>query len=564
MDLPRLRQALSPGATAILVSSFGLWLALLVVVALLLWNERQGEVLEAKLRGAATIALLQAHTDNTFRAVDNALVDVVRTLERENVPRQDEDLRNEMRKQLTSMPYVRAIYVIGPDGYLLHDTSYPTTPDMSLADRPYFQQYLQGEAPPTGVSAPMLSRSSAGGWFVAVTRRIGKGKDFRGVAVAAIQLAYFSDLYKKMDLGEGIEILLFHRDGRLIAQHPGKSGTIGDSYADRPLFRVHLQQASSGAYFTRIGSPFHPGVVNYAALTDVPLVVAQTQNMEKDLAAWQRWAMASAAALLLLLAALLYAGNQYLRSRLDRQRRQERKIQGEKMEALGQLTGSIAHDFANILGVLATNIVLIRKLGGSEDRVEAALARAQRAVDNGEVLTRQLMAFSRKRELQVVECDANAAISSVLGLLEQAAGPQCELVFEPGELSRPCKLDRSQFEISLINLVVNARHAIEREGGRITIKTLGVSGEGPHLAAGAPGQRFVCVSVIDNGKGMPEDVRRRAGEPFFTTKGEAGTGFGLAQVYGFMQQLGGDLAIESQVGVGTAIHLYFPESASVH
>lgn len=148
-------------------------------------------------------------------------------------------------------------------------------------------------------------------------------------------------------------------------------------------------------------------------------------------------------------------------------------------------------------------------------------------------------------------------IASVRELLEHGAGPQCSLVIEQGDLPRPCRLDRAQFETALINLVIKARQA-SQHGGRITVRTRSVASRELHLPSQE--QRFVCVSVIDNGQGMSEEVKRRAVEPFFTTKGEEGTGFGLAQVYAFMQQVGGELTIESQIGAGTAVHLCFPES----
>ncbi|RYF17018.1 MAG: hybrid sensor histidine kinase/response regulator [Comamonadaceae bacterium] len=547
----------STGTILALSVALALWLACLTVVALLLWNARQSESQEAELRGAATTALLQAHTANTFRAVDNALVEVERALEREVLPRHDKRLRDGMRLRLAEMPYVRAIFVIGPDGRIQHDTDYPRTPDVSLADRPYFQQYLQSDDG-SPVSAPIQSRSGTG-WFVAVTRRIGEGADFRGVAVAAIQLTYFADLYKEVGLGRGTRIFLFHRDGRLIAHFPESSGRIGESYTELPLFRQHLPRAAWGSYLTDDGPAPFPRVVTYAAVPGFPLVVAKAHNMQASFDAWRRWVYLSGIALALLLVAMLYGVGQHLRAKALRRHREERRVQSEKMEAIGQLTGSLAHDFANVLGIVATNIGLIEKLNGDE-RVARAVDRAKRALDSGTGITKQLMTFSRKRDLQVADLDANEAVAAVLPLLEHAAGTQCKLVFEPGQHLPPCRIDRAQLEIALINLVVNARHAIEGQG-RISIRTGNVSGEHLHPLAKLRGQKFVCVSVTDNGKGMPEAVRRRAVEPFFTTKGEEGTGFGLAQVYGFMQQIGGELTIESQVGAGTTVHLCFLASS---
>lgn len=542
-------------AEAILASAIALWLALVAVTALLLWNTRQADIQEAKWRGAATTALLQAHTASTLHAIDNALLDLARTLERERPGRHDKGFRDEMGRRVSSMPYVRALYVIGPDGEIQHDSNYPRIPDVSLADQPYFRQYLQADPPETAVSGPVWSRSGTG-WVVTVTRRIGSGAGFLGVAVASIQLEYFSKLYKEVGLREDGHILLFHRNGELLAQYPGTFGRVGESYAHLPLFRDYLTREAWGAALTTAAVASYPRLVNYAALKGVPLVVARMQNMTKQLAAWRTLAIASAVGLSLLLVAILYGLRRYLRARLERQRRQERILQVEKMEALGQLTAGLAHDFANILGILATNIGLIRRLGADDARIQTALDRAGRAVDNGAALTQRLMSFGRKRHLQVACWDLNAAVSEVLPLLENAAGSQCKLVFEPGQGLPACRLDRTQLDTALINLVVNARHAIEGRG-LITVRTSNIAVD-LHLPAGVRRKPFVCVTVRDNGKGMTQEVRQHALEPFFTTKGEEGTGLGLAQVCVFMQQLGGDIAIESQVGVGTTVHLYFP------
>ena len=533
-----------------------LWLVLVGVVMLLVWNAWQLDAHEAKMRGTATTALLQAHTANIFNAVDNTLIDLTRSIQREKPARQDAQFRETMRSRLPAMPYVRALFMIGPDGHIQHDTDYPDTPDVSLADRPYFRQYAVGEAAPGAVSEPILSRSGTG-WFVAVTHKIGEGAAFEGVAVAAIQLKYFADLYQKVG-GGGNQILLFHRDGTLMAQYPADSGVIGKAYADYPLFQFHLQNASWGAYLTEDKPLPYPRVVNYAAVPNLPLVVAQVQNLQERRDSWKRALGLGGVGMLLLLGAMVYGTERYLRVRLARQRTRDRLVQSEKMEALGQLTGSIAHDFANILGIATTNIELLKRLQPSDGKFEVALARVTKALHNGTVMTRQLMSFARKRELQIASTDLNEAVASVMPLLEQAAGPQCKVSFEPADALRHCRLDRAQLETALINLVVNARHALEGPG-QVTLATRNVAAPARHFGSRLRGRHpFVCLTVRDTGKGMTEDIRRRAMEPFFTTKGEQGTGLGLAQVFGLMQQLDGDLILESAPGAGTAVHLCFP------
>jgi signal transduction histidine kinase len=541
----RLRAAARPvGVLAVLA-----WLLVTGVTVAAVWHEYDSAVARARLAAAATTALMEAQTASTLQVVDLVLQEVAGHLAAEGLPRHDPELRTLMQARLKDMPYVRAIFVIGPDGHILHDTDYPKTPDVSLADRDYFQAHRADLARLRGLSAPLQSRSGTG-WFVAATRRLGDGQRFQGIAVAAIQLRYFADLYQRVGLGAGHQIALFHRDGRLIAQFPSDAGVIGHSYADRPLFRTHLARAPHGVYTTTGGPLGYQRILSYDALDQQPLVVTLSQDFTVVLAGWRHLALAAAVGLVVL--ALLLAGGvaQYLRMDSQRQRARERLAQGEKMEALGQLTGSIAHDFANVLAIVATNLELLRR-GGTGAAPARVLERAQRAVDTGTEMTRQLMAFARKRELVVVDADLNEVLASVLPLLEQAAGQGMVLALEPQPRPARCRLDRSQLEVALINLVANARDAAGGRG-RIVLRT----GE----RTGRPD--LLRLSVEDDGPGMDEAVRRRALEPFFTTKGEAGTGLGLAQVYGMMQQLGGDVTIASAPGQGTTINLDFPAAAS--
>jgi two-component system NtrC family sensor kinase len=544
------------------LAALGLWLLIALATAANAWREREMQLTEVELGAKAATALLQAHTANIFQAVTTALEETAKTLGRDDVPRHDRGLRDSMRQRLPAMPYVRALYVIGPNGYILHDTDYPTTPDVSLADREYFRAHEASDSPDIAVSAPIQSRSGAG-WFVAVSRRIDRGGQFAGVAVAAIQLRYFSGLYERVGLGQGAMIFLFHRNGRLLAQYPGEVAQVGQSFAEAPLFRTHLPAAAAGVYRSE-GEPLpYPRVISYASIPGQPLVVGVAQNIDVRLQAWRRAALGTAVGLLLLLAALMFAGIQTSRFLRQRRRMRYRLQQAEKMEALGLLTGGIAHDFGNMLNIVAMNLPLVQRRCEGDDPAQAALGRVQWAVDNGAQLIRQLMSFSRSRDLDIVEGDMNEVLRACLPLLTQAAGNGVTVSFEPAAQLDRCRLDRAHLETALINLVVNARDAMEGEG-RIVVKTKNIvrKDEVRLRWRGRAGTRFVCVTVQDNGPGMTSAVRRRALEPFFTTKGEQGTGLGLAQVYGHLRQIGGDVGLESKVGVGTSVHLYFPAAAS--
>jgi signal transduction histidine kinase len=225
---------------------------------------------------------------------------------------------------------------------------------------------------------------------------------------------------------------------------------------------------------------------------------------------------------------------------------------------MGLLASTIAHDFANVLGIIATNLEVLRRAAPQDGTPASALQRAQRALDNGTAMTHQLLSFSRKRELHVAPTDLNDAVARSLPLLQQAAGERIRVRSELQPGLPACKVDRGHLETALIILVMNARHAIDGPG-EVTVRTRLVTRPAPGPAwQRHRKQDFACVTVQDNGRGMSDAVRRHAAEPFFTTKGEEGTGLGLAQVHGFVEQLGGDVTIDSAPGAGTAVHLCFP------
>jgi signal transduction histidine kinase/ActR/RegA family two-component response regulator len=243
---------------------------------------------------------------------------------------------------------------------------------------------------------------------------------------------------------------------------------------------------------------------------------------------------------------------------------EEQTRQLQKMEAVGRLAGGIAHDFNNLLTVITgRTYLLLQDLPADHPHrkgIRTIDSTAQRAAQ----LTRQLLAFSRKQVLAPTVLDLNEVVGSLTEILHRLIGEPIELVFRPGPSIGACKLDRGQVEQVLVNLVVNARDAMPG-GGRITIETSAVDldAAGGRLAGAGPG-RQVQLTVTDSGTGMDEHTRARIFEPFFTTKEVGkGTGLGLATVYGIVQQSGGTIRVESELGVGTAFTLCFPQVTEV-
>jgi PAS domain S-box-containing protein len=238
----------------------------------------------------------------------------------------------------------------------------------------------------------------------------------------------------------------------------------------------------------------------------------------------------------------------------------EQLFQAQKMETIGQLTGGVAHDFNNLLTAVSGSHSLLRQTL-TDARATRLLDTAERAVARGARLTQQLLAFSRQHHLQAEKSNINELIGAFEELLQHATNENIDIRLNLDPRLWPVNIDQTQFQSALLNLVVNARDALEEDGGTITIETrniqltqmradsLGDIGLGPYIA----------VAVHDTGAGMSPETKAKAIEPFFTTKEPGkGSGLGLSQVYGFARQSNGQIEIESTLGRGTTVRLYLP------
>ncbi|MEN3974132.1 response regulator [Emcibacter sp. SYSU 3D8] len=249
-----------------------------------------------------------------------------------------------------------------------------------------------------------------------------------------------------------------------------------------------------------------------------------------------------------------------IRDMTDRRLMEEKLFQSQKMEAVGQLTGGVAHDINNLLQVIIGNAeVLIGHETDEEVRNNARYILL--AAERGAELTRRLLIFARRQTLSTKPVDVGQLLRRIEGLARRTLGENIEVstTIEPN--LPMATADEAQLESGILNLCLNARDAMP-EGGHLTIDARSESvatahgdGNGDNLT---PGQ-YVCISVADTGTGMPPDVVQRAFEPFFTTKSQGkGTGLGLSMIYGLMKQLGGGARIASTVNQGTTLTLHLP------
>ncbi|HXH74049.1 MAG TPA: response regulator [Bacteriovoracaceae bacterium] len=228
---------------------------------------------------------------------------------------------------------------------------------------------------------------------------------------------------------------------------------------------------------------------------------------------------------------------------------QEQLRQSQKMEAIGRLAGGVAHDFNNLLAIISLSLEIIRNDLPAEHPLQEYVSNITHAQMRGTALTHQLLSFSRKQAVVHRIFDLNELILGLIKMLDPVIGEDIELVIELESTPLLVNGDFGQVEQLLMNLVVNARDALVRNG-IIKIQTLSFEDK-------------VKLTVADTGIGMSEDIKSKIFEPFFTTKEVGkGTGLGLAAVHGVLTQMGGEVMVESKLNEGTSFHLYFPKQKS--
>ncbi|NJD18565.1 MAG: PAS domain S-box protein, partial [Gemmatimonadetes bacterium] len=243
----------------------------------------------------------------------------------------------------------------------------------------------------------------------------------------------------------------------------------------------------------------------------------------------------------------------------DRRGTEERMRHLERMEAVGQLTGGVAHDFNNLLTVIIGGLDLALSDPSEEEEKRIALEDAQEAARRGAELTRRLLAFSRKQALRPTSLDPRKLVDDLAPLLKRTLGETVEVETSVAPDAGWCTADRAQMENAIINLALNARDAMP-DGGRLTLRCDRVTVTESDLtdAEGRPGA-YVRISVTDTGLGIAPEHLPRIFEPFFTTKEIGkGSGLGLSMVYGFVQQSGGFVTVDSEVAKGTSVRLHVP------
>ena len=542
------------------------------------WIDYRAEVERARENVSMTTDALAEHAQKVIETIELVLARVL-----DGIAGQDwatlgnsQAMHDFLARLQHELPQVESIFLVDPYGIdVASSRAYPM-PRYDVSEREYFTKAVNHSNDKVVVGAPFHGEMAGTLAFTMSRSRIVDGK-FDGVVAVTVSPTYFERFYRAtLEHPNSSSAALVRADGALLVRFPRTP--------DRPLqlppSSSLLQAAASGrdfGLFTARSNVDGPKRVSgFQRLHDPPLLVSYGLDRSVYLATWRMHA-AVLAVCAILLSALLLATEHLVRrnattehetlrqllEETERRRQAETMAQqSQKMEAIGRLTGGVAHDFNNLLAIILGSLELALRRQ-TDPRATRLLQTASEAAQRGAKLTAQMLSFSRKQEITVESVDVNSVVQRMDDLLRRTLGPAVRMHYELAADLWPVQADLIQLELALLNLAVNARDAMPN-GGDLTFRTtsVAIADTGDPAFALGPGD-YVRVAVIDTGVGMSDEVRSRALEPFYTTKGpSSGTGLGLSMVYGFVTELGGALTLESQLGSGTTVNLYLRKADS--
>ena len=524
---------------------------------------------ETEVRLDRALRIAQEHALRVFDTTDALLgrVQDIATLPLQQIVAREPDLHAQLRAMVQNKPQLQGIWVFGPEGRPLVTSRFHPSPSVNVSDREYFTFHRRGGSG-IYVSRPLVARTTGETFFdVSVARRESEGR-FGGVLSVSLLTEYFDRFHGELVADEpGLAVTMLREDGAIFSRWPRLENGPPSLSASSPVME-RIRQGIPAA--TMVGTSSVDGrkrLLAYQKIGDYPVYIGTGMDVAEIRRRWmEEMAWLAAFGLPPMLGLFIAARLALRRSRESleasqrlqreteaRRRVEEALLQAQKLEALGRLTGGVAHDFNNALMVISNNLVLLKMkhpqaAGPYVDSIG-------RAVGSATKLTRQLLAFSRRQALVPEHIVLQERLPTVRDLLAPVLGGRTQLEIEVEPDTRPIRVDAAEFELSLLNLAINARDALDQNGQlRIRARNAPESDLPPLLKP-----PMVVIEVRDNGRGIPAAVLDRVFEPFFTTKpvGE-GTGLGLSQVYGLCQRAGGMATIESRVGEGTVVKLFLP------
>ena len=472
------------------------------------------------------------------------------------------------------LPLVQSVFLVDPEGYnSASSRAFPMT-SFDVRERQYYIEAKKGDDR-LYVSNAFLGQMTGAPGFTVSRPRLTNGH-FDGVVAVTLSPAYFQNFYERIALSpKHASAALVRADGKILVRYP-EIKSVGQLPEDSPLLAAARSGAEAGVFSGTSSLDGIPKLAAFRRVDNQPLLANFTLANSYYLGQWYTHLMWMGGFALLTALALTWTTLVVLRQSSVREahiqlllqeseRRKDAEVtvqQLQKMEALGRLSGGVAHDFNNLLAAILGALELAKRRIQAPDRLPRLIDTAIQAAERGARLTAQMLAFSRNKDIAPQPLDINAIIRDLDALIQRTVEALVEVSYSLDEHLWQAIADRVQVEVSILNLAGNARDAMPL-GGRLIFVTRNVSltsADAPGIAAGD----YVQISVTDTGEGMSKETLAHAFDPFFTTKGVGkGTGLGLSQVYGFAEQLGGTVRINSAIGEGTTVNIWLPRAQAL-
>jgi signal transduction histidine kinase len=530
------------------------------------WLSFNAAETEAERRAARTVEVAREQALRVFGVYELIIDQVDRQVAQMKWPEilGSQAVHENLRRIVERSPEAGSVFLLAPSGRDWQSSRRFPMPAIDGTDRDYFR-VLARDHVPLYVSEAAAGRLAEDPFFAVARRRSAPGGRFDGLIGVSVRPAYFEGRYEVLSETPDDEVLLVRTDGSILVRHPASAAR---NAAPAPLDASLLTaiRSHSPGVVPLPGPVGRARIYAYSNVGAYPLYVVYGLSRGAVLAQWQRGVVAygvvCAAAMVLLLHAAALVRRRERRERdavrrwsdeLARREEAESALRhAQRLDALGRLTGGVAHDFNNLLNVIKTSLAVHGRLHG---KLEPQLETVERAVAQGARLSRQLLAFARRQQLEPAPVALDGALPAIVELIRRSLGTDQAIETALAPDLWPVHVDRDELELALLNIAVNARDAMAG-GGTIRI--------GARNAPGAlgPGDGVV-VAVADEGSGIAPEVLDKVFDPFFTTKAAGqGTGLGLSQVYGFVTQSGGRVEIDSKVGRGTEVRLVLPRASA--
>lgn len=527
-------------------------------------------------RIARSLDIAVEHAKKIFQSIEvvfASIDEITRGRADQSLRLHEAELSERLKLMASAISDVQSIWLFDANGTpIASSVDYPVSTAMNYSDQEFFGAQLNGNigtyigrvlTTKNGDSAPVFSISR---------KRTDSGGDFSGITAITVSPLALEQFYEHLARNTDASYALIRADGAVLARYPtpAKPGIVLDEQSG---FRRTVAGSPEGGQYTAVsGVDGLERRFDVQRLGDLPIYVTSSLEFSNIRGQWIGWMEAQllfgipVTSILLLLEYLaLRRTDDFYAETFRREAAEAALRQTQKMEALGQLTGGISHDFNNLLTIIMGNLQSVVRQIPDASKLHQKIANALTGAERAAQLTHRLLAFSRRQPLDPRPVDASQLITRTTELLVRSLGERIEIETVHSAGLWQIEVDPAELESAVINLAINARDAMP-DGGKVSFETSNAFLDEAYCQRFedlTPGQ-YVLIAVTDQGVGMPAEVIERAFEPFFTTKEPGlGTGLGLSQVYGFVKQSGGHIKIYSEIGVGTTVKMYLPRSFAV-